>query len=145
MRRKKERSKQGQTNKAKQHSTPKAVTFPRKNELPQVGLEPTTLYTLDRALYQLSYRGSSAGWAQISHLIVHLMNRLTIMYTQIVHTTCMHNSVFIHVLMRDAEGRKKEASKVKQTTRQSNTAHPTCTCVVHTNMRERTILYVSWL
>ena len=45
MRRKKERSKQGQTNnKAKQHSTPKAVTFPRKNELPQVGLEPTTLY-----------------------------------------------------------------------------------------------------
>ena len=25
-----------QTNKAKQHSTPKAVTFPRKNELPQV-------------------------------------------------------------------------------------------------------------
>ena len=65
MRRKKERSKQSQTNnKAKQHSTPKAVTFPRKNELPQVGLEPTTLYTLDRALYQLSYRGSSAGWAQ---------------------------------------------------------------------------------
>ena len=78
MRRKKERSKQGQTNKAKQHSTPKAVTFPRKNELPRVGLEPTTLHTLDRALYQLSYRGSSAGWAQISHLIVHLMNRLTI-------------------------------------------------------------------
>ena len=59
--RKKEASKVKQTNKAKQHSTPKAVTFPRKNELPQVGLEPTTLYTLDRALYQLSYRGSSAG------------------------------------------------------------------------------------
>ena len=32
--------------------------------------------------------------------------------------------VYIHVLMRDAEGRKTEASKVKQTTRQSNTAHP---------------------
>ena len=31
------RSKQGQTNnKAKQHSTPKAVTFPKKNELPHV-------------------------------------------------------------------------------------------------------------
>ena len=29
----------------------------------------------------------------------------------------------VHVLMRDAEGRKKEASKVKQT-RQRNTAHP---------------------
>ena len=42
-----ERSKQGQTNnKAKQHSIPncKAVTFPKKNELPQVGLEPTTLH-----------------------------------------------------------------------------------------------------
>ena len=25
----------------------KAVTFPKKNELPRVGLEPTTLYTLD--------------------------------------------------------------------------------------------------
>ena len=41
------------TIKAKQHSTPEAVTFPKKNELPQVGLEPMTLYTLDRVLYQL--------------------------------------------------------------------------------------------
>ena len=52
-RRKEERSKQGQTNKAKQHSTPNAVTFPKKNELPQVGFEPTTLYTLDRAFYTM--------------------------------------------------------------------------------------------
>ena len=51
-RRKEERSKQDQTNnKAKQYSTPKAVTFPKKNELPQVGLEPTTLYTLDLYMY----------------------------------------------------------------------------------------------
>ena len=58
MRDEKEESKQGQTNnKAKQHSTPKAVTFPKKNELPRVGLEPTALYTLDSALYQLSYQG----------------------------------------------------------------------------------------
>ena len=50
MRRKEEGSKQGQTNnKAKHHSTPKAVSFPKKNNLPRVGLEPTTLYTLDRA------------------------------------------------------------------------------------------------
>ena len=50
--RKKEASEVKQTTiKAKQHSTPKAVTFPKKNELPQVGLEPTTHYTLDRALY----------------------------------------------------------------------------------------------
>ena len=38
--------------------------------------------------------------------------------------------VIVHVLMRDAEGSKKEASKVKQTTRQRDTAHPrqSCTC-----------------
>ena len=30
----------------------------------------------------------------------------------------------MYVLMRDAERRKKEASKVKQTTKQSNTTHP---------------------
>ena len=53
MRDEKEERKQGQTNKAKQHSTPKAVTFPKKKKLPQVGLEPTTLYTLDRALYHM--------------------------------------------------------------------------------------------
>ena len=62
---KEERKKQArsnkQTNRTKQHSTPKAVTFPRKNELPRVGLEPTTLYTLDRALYQLCYQSSCQG------------------------------------------------------------------------------------
>ena len=72
MRRKKEASKVKQT---RQSNTahPKQSLFLEKNELPRVGLEPTTLYTLDRALYQLSYRSSSAGWSQISHLIVHLM------------------------------------------------------------------------
>ena len=40
--RKKERSKQGQTNnKAKQYSTPKAVSFPNKNELPRVAFACT--------------------------------------------------------------------------------------------------------
>ena len=54
MRRKKERSKQGQANKqgkATQH-TQGSHFFLRKNELPRVGLKPTTLHTLDRALYQ---------------------------------------------------------------------------------------------
>ena len=38
MRDEEERSKQGHTNnKAKQHNTPKAVTFQKKDELPQVG------------------------------------------------------------------------------------------------------------
>ena len=52
---------------------PRQSRFQRINELLRVGLEPMTLYTLDRALYQFSnhYRGSSAGRAQI---IVHLMN-----------------------------------------------------------------------
>ena len=58
-----------QQGKATQHT--QGSPLPKTNELPQVGLEPTTLYTLDRALY-------SAGWAQTSHLIVHLMNRRTI-------------------------------------------------------------------
>ena len=53
-RRRKETSKVIQT--TKQHSTPKAVTFLKKNELPRVGFKPTTLYTLDRVLYQPSYR-----------------------------------------------------------------------------------------
>ena len=44
MRRKEERSKQGQTNnKAKQHSTPKAVTFPKKNE--HINISPLGLFT----------------------------------------------------------------------------------------------------
>ena len=51
MRDEKEGRKKQTNNKAKQHSTPKTVTFPRKNELPQVGLEPTTLYTPDMYMY----------------------------------------------------------------------------------------------
>ena len=75
-RRKEERSKQGQTkNKAKQHSTPKAVTFPKKNEL----LMYTTLHS-------------------------------PLLYMQ---CTCL---VLSYMLMRDGEGRKKEASKVIQIT-----------------------------
>ena len=42
---KKGRKKQARSNK---HSTP---TFPKKNELPRVGLKTTTFYTLDSALH----------------------------------------------------------------------------------------------
>ena len=53
---KEEASKVKQTTiKAKQHSTPKAVIFKRKSELPRVGFEVMTLHTLDRTLYQLNY------------------------------------------------------------------------------------------
>ena len=55
----------------KKKEAPKAVTFPKKNELPWVGFEPMILCTLDRPA-ELSWLGS------ILHLIVHLMNRLTI-------------------------------------------------------------------
>ena len=57
MRRKEERSKQGQTNKAKQHSTPKAVTFPKKNELPRVRLELYSSYNMYTKSSQLSCLG----------------------------------------------------------------------------------------
>ena len=90
------RQKQARSNKhkAKQYSTPKAVTFPKKNELPQVGLKPhdtlhDTLHSRQSAL-PLSYQGSTGGLAQISHLIIHLMNRL--------YYTCNTHAVFVHVL-----------------------------------------------
>ena len=102
--RKKEASKVKQTNKAKQHSTPKAVTFPRTNELhmlhalARVGLEPMTPCTLDRAVHvrtnnctlhssptssAFSYIVSSpprreAGWLGVHHSVkVHLRMYVT--------------------------------------------------------------------
>ena len=144
MRRKKERSKQGQTNKqtnkAKQHSTPKAVTFPRKNELPRVGLEPTTLYTQDRVLYQLSYRGSSAGWAQISH--VHVYTHVGYIYT----CTCMYMYTWtlftalaytLYIQYKRDERRKEERSKQDQTNKQGKATQHThvYTCTKDCSLR----------
>ena len=109
--RKEERSKQGQTNnKVKQHNTPKAVTFPKKNELPRVGLEPTTLNTLDRALYQLSYQGSSctpivAAAGEHNHVMfvtfiaVHTMYVTTMPITQLTGTCTGTTSVLIVVVV----------------------------------------------
>ena len=37
------------------YNTLKAVTFPKKKKRTKVGFEPTTLRTLDRVLYQLSF------------------------------------------------------------------------------------------
>ena len=59
---KEETSKVKQTNKAKQHSTPKAVTFPKKNEL---GLEPTTLYTLDMYIHVLVCAGNTEWQGEV--------------------------------------------------------------------------------
>ena len=50
-----------------------------------------------------------------------------------IHVIIMYSEVYMYVLVNE---RKKEASKVKQTTRQSNTTHPrqslTCiyTCII---------------
>ena len=62
-----------QTTRAKQHSTAKAVTFPKKNELPRVGLEPTTLCTLDRVLYSCTCGASelpTRRTVNLRHLMV---------------------------------------------------------------------------
>ena len=49
---KKEASKVKQTTRQNNTAHPRqSVTLLKKNELPRVGLEPTTLYTLDGALY----------------------------------------------------------------------------------------------
>ena len=68
-----ERSKQGQTkNKAKQHSTPNAVTFPKKNKLPRVGLEPTTLYTPDMYVTRMwVVESSREGDPVLVHMQIH--------------------------------------------------------------------------
>ena len=86
MRRKKERSKQGQTNKQGKATQHTQGIFPRKNELPRVGLEPTTLYTLDRALYQLSYRGSSADRAQLTCTCTCICSCIS--YEGFIHVQC---------------------------------------------------------
>ena len=91
-----------------------------KNELPRVGLELTTLYTLP-----LSYHaGSTAGWAKISHLIVHLDKQAYCQLSMkekagvIINETTKdtkHQTEYIHVLMRDEkEGREKQARSNKQ-------------------------------
>ena len=85
---KEERKKQARSNKqtkAKQHSTPKAVTFPRKNELPQVGLEPTTLYTLDRALYQCLFA------SKLYYVLHVLMIDETYTYSVIIMDMYLHS------------------------------------------------------
>ena len=40
-------------NKAMQHNTPKAVTFPKKSELSRVELEPTTLSTPEMYVHNI--------------------------------------------------------------------------------------------
>ena len=144
MRRKKERSKQAtrQSNKAKQHSTPKAVTFPKKSELPWVGLEPTTLYNKYMYIiivYRLLYIHAYYGMCVCNDVHVHVLclgchgtvdyNRYpseSVQKKWITHyleecarlkgiyTLGIFIYITVHVLMRDEKEGRKEASKVKQ-------------------------------
>ena len=59
-----------QTDTQNDYCNPRCACVSRVNDLPRVGPEPTTLHSRQSAL-PLSYQGSSAGWAQISHLIVY--------------------------------------------------------------------------
>ena len=88
------RSTQGQTNnKAKQHSTPK-LPVP---VLARVGTHDT-LHSRQSAL-PLSYQGSSAGWTQISHLIVHLKHWLRIYIIMGLSPAQGSSSIFKHCLL----------------------------------------------
>ena len=71
MRRKEEISKQGQTNnKAKQHSTPKSVTFPKKNELPLVhDIISHTMIILSLEIFTLENKLLSVS--KYSYITVH--------------------------------------------------------------------------
>ena len=72
---KEERKKQARSNKQTRQSNtahPRQSLFLEKMSCLRWDSNPRhVLYTLDRALYQLSYRGSSAGWAQHVHVNVH--------------------------------------------------------------------------
>ena len=83
---------------------------------------PTTLYTLDRALYQLSYQGSTASWAQISHLIVHLT------CTQ-YYNTIHYINYFPTRSMVWSENSRRQTDR--QTNRQQTHRKTTVTLIVH--------------
>ena len=73
-------------NKAKQiKSTRLRKSFFKKNWLPQVGFEPTTLCSPDRVLCQLSHRGSSVDMGRISYTNTKQgkANHLNLMYMSI--------------------------------------------------------------
>ena len=145
-----------QTNKAKQHSTPKAVTFPRKNELPQVGLEPTTLlYSRQSALptelpRQLSWlspnlTSHSTPDEQANHMYIVYMTSLVLqisieycymymyMYMYITQHNYMYMCMEIHVhstIHVDLRKQKEKKGKVTHPTIAQTNKH-IIACIVH--------------
>ena len=124
------RSKQGQTNKqgkGTQHT--QGSHFSEKMSCLEWDLTHDTLYSRQRAL-PLRSQGSSAGCAQISHLIVNLtshstpdanhqlsMNeKKTVVMKPPKTPNTKHQTEYVHVLMRDEkEERKMQARSNKQT------------------------------
>ena len=82
-----DKSKFETTKKSKSNSS-EEVFFPKKNWLPRVGFEPTTLCPLDRVLCQLSHRGSSVD-----------MYRYIILYVQwLLCTSGGRDLCVVHIL-----------------------------------------------
>ena len=86
--------------KSKQHKTPKAVTFLKKNKLPRVRFEPTTLHTLDRHVYYYLHTNMHHSvtthvpllyWEKIMHHSV--TTHVPLLYWEKI----MHHSVTTHV------------------------------------------------
>ena len=94
--REEERSKQ--TTKQSNTAHPRqSVTFPKKNELPRVGLEPTTLYTLDRMLYQ--YVQLIQIFCLV-HIHVHVTSNKLV--AVLILNTCQPHAVLYHVHVNKA-------------------------------------------
>ena len=111
MRRKEERSKQGQTNKAKQHSTPKAV-----KKLPRVHVH--VLMRDERRKEERSKQGQTNKAKQ--HSTPKAVKKLP--------------RVHVHVLMRDEEERQARSNKQGKATQHTQgsekTASGACTCFI---------------
>ena len=129
--RKKEASKVKQTNKAKQHSTPKAVTFPRKKWAASGGTRThDTLYSRQSALptelpRQLSWLGPnltshSTPDEQANHQLS-MKEKAGVMKPPMTPNTKPRIYMFLNERW---EGRKKEASKVKQTNKAKQHSTP---------------------
>ena len=138
MRKKEERSKQGQTNnKAKQHSTPKAVTFPKKNELPRVR-HIHVVWATDIHVNVIGYprviisSGTDNHWGYFfpsgcdARNIERGRQSRTMTSSGVDFRSAKRSCAFVQEWEGGAagEGSKKEASMVIQTTRHSNTTHP---------------------
>ena len=100
MRRKDERSKQIQTNnKAKQHSTPKAATFPKKNELPRVGHVHVALFqALPLAMIFVQVQGQRSNNKNLQQYKSNICRHKVTIYLYVYTCTVMQGDPSIQPL-----------------------------------------------